>query len=54
METAFSSGRSTPLHWDDCDDDGACDEVAEFLDDDDEVQALQVSLTIMFNLAFHS
>lgn len=42
MDTAFSSGRSTPLHWDDCDDENdPCDEVAEFLDEDDELQALQ-------------
>ncbi|KAI2808622.1 sequence-specific DNA binding [Blomia tropicalis] len=42
METAFSSGRSTPLNWDECEDNATCDEVAEFLDDDDEeLQSLQ-------------
>ena len=43
MDTAFSSGRSTPLNWDDCEDNATCDEVAEFLDEDEELEALQVS-----------
>ena len=52
METAFSSGRSTPLNWDECEDNATCDEVAEFLDDDDEeLQSLQVSVR---NLPFTS
>ena len=46
MDTAFSSGRSTPLNWDDCEDNATCDEVAEFLDDDEELQALQVSQVV--------
>lgn len=44
MDTGFSSGRSTPLNWDDCDESATCDEVTLLDDDDDdELQSLQVS-----------
>ena len=44
METAFSSSRSSPLNWDDCEDNATCDDVSllEDDDDDDEFQSLQV------------
>lgn len=43
METAFSSSRSSPLNWDDCEDNATCDDVSLLEDDDDdELQSLQV------------
>lgn len=43
MDTEFSSGQSSPLDdWDDCEDNATCDEIS-LLDDEDELQALQVS-----------
>ena len=48
MDTAFSSGRSTPLNWDDCEDNTTCEEVAEFLDDEEELEvSARVALCLL-------